>query len=365
MLKAPQALLRCALLSMFALALAAPAASCGGATTKQTTPKELTPREIMERFKPAIVRIENNMGMRVGTGTGFLLTPTGRIATNLHVIVGGGVLRVKLSDDTVHAVRRVVAIDQDRDLAVIEIDVERPMSTVKLGDSDAVVPGDSVTAVGNPMRFDYTVSDGLISSVRQIEDDVTVLQISAPISQGSSGGPLFNAFGEVIGVATFVSSEGQNINFGMPINYIRPLLEHDGSETVGEFAKRFKPKKAPGVIKTAAGAIERNVPKHDVSMLSDCSREQVMKVYTGIQRTIELGAPLYNDGDHLACFNIYQQTAMHFEKDPKLCKGLRDSFGAGLLRSETERDATRKAWAMRDTFDGLLAVIVELARRSQ
>ncbi len=337
--------------------------SCG-ATQKQPGPKELTPREIMQRYKPAIVRIENNMGTRIAVGTGFIVSEQGRIATNLHVIMGPGRLRVKLSDDSMHEVRRVVAIDQDRDLAVIEIDTTTKMPTLQLGDSDKVQPGDAVIAVGNPMQLDYTVSDGLISSVRAVDDDV-ILQISAPISQGSSGGPLFNSFGEVIGVATLVSSEGQNLNFGVPINYLRPLLAHQGSETVEEFGKRFRPKQAPGLIKTDAGTIQREVPQHDVSILSDCSKEQILKVFNGLQRAIELGAPLYNDGDHLACFNIYEQTATHFEKDKAMCKGLRDALGAGLLKAEAETDSTHKAWVLRDTFDGVLGVVVNRARSGQ
>ncbi len=359
-----KASLRGALIVASALGVSAPLAACGPSSKQVKKPEQLTPREVMHRFKPAIVRIENHMGARIGVGTGFFVSPEGRIATNLHVIMGGGILRVKLSDGSVHLAKRVVAIDQARDLAIIEIDPPAAMPTVQLGDSDVVEPGDAVIAVGNPLQLDYTVSDGLISSVRPIENDV-ILQISAPISQGSSGGPLFNAFGEVIGVATMVSSEGQNLNFGVPVNYLKPLLAHDGGETVAEFAARFKPKRRPGLIKTDAGIVERDVPSHDIAILKDCSREEVLKVFNGIQRAIELGAPLYNDGDHQACFNIYEQTATHFEKDPQLCKGLRDSLGAGLLKAETQGDVTHKAWVMRDTFDGILKVIVELAQRGQ
>lgn len=369
MFRAPKALLRCALLCASAIAVQAPTLSCGG-PPKTKAPKELTPRDIMQRYKPAIVRIEQHRGTERGVGTGFIVTAEGRIATNLHVIAGGGILRVKLSDDSIHAVKRVIAIDEGKDLAIIEIDVKEPLPVVKLGDSSLVAPGDAVIAVGNPMHLDYTVSDGLISAVRANDEGDSILQISAPISQGSSGGPLFNSFGEVVGVATLIFREGQNLNFGVPANYLAPLIAHDGSETVEEFAKRFKPEKRsqsqqPMVIKTDAGDVHRKIPEHDVAILQDCSPEQIGKVFDGIQRAIQLGAPLYNDGDHEACFNIYRQTAEHFEKEPKLCKGVRDAFGAGLLRAEGEKDATFKAWAMRDTFDGLLAVIVELARRSQ
>ncbi len=337
--------------------------SCGGQPkSKTTTPKELTARDIVEKYKPAIVRIENNFGTQVGVGTGFFVTEDGRVATNLHVISGGGTLTVKLSDGTVFAVQRVVAIDAARDLAVIEIDVPSKMPTVPLGDSDKVVPGDAVVAIGNPMNLDFTVSDGLISSVRDSEKGV-MLQISAPISQGSSGGPLFNSFGQVIGVATAVYDRGQNLNFGVPINALRPLLAHVGSEPVAEFTKRFARPPRQKFIKTDNGTIEREIPKHEVAMLKGCSGEQLQKVFDGINRAVELGAPLYNDGDHEACYGIYRQTAAHFEKDKGLCKRLRDAFGAGLLKSETKPDFTSKAWTMRDTFDGLLSVLVRFTQQ--
>jgi len=340
-------------------------AACGGAPAKKTERQELTPREIVERYKPAIVRIENNMGANVGIGTGFIVTPEGRIATNLHVIAGSGVLKVKLSNEESYPVKRIIAVDANRDLALIEIDPPTKLPTVPLGDSDAVVPGDAVIAIGNPMRLDFTVSDGLISSVRPVDEDI-ILQISAPISQGSSGGPLFNSFGEVIGVATAISAEGQNLNFGVPINYLRPLLANEGSESVEEFAKRFSRPPPPRFIKTGKGTIiERQVPKHESSVAKACSKDDLLKVFNGINRAIELGAPLYNDGDHEACFAIYMQTAAHFEKDDKMCKGLRDAFGVGLLKADTKADFTEKAWIMRDTFDGLLDLIIRLARESE
>ncbi len=349
------AIRQCALVAAVALLV-----SCGG-PAKPAKPQKLTARDIVERYKPAIVRIENDMGTQLGVGTGFFVTDNGQVATNLHVIAGGGVLTVKLSDGTIYKVKRVVAVDADRDLALIEIDPKRKVPTVPLGNSDAVVPGEAVVAIGNPIGLDFTVSDGLISSVRPMDDDI-ILQISAPISQGSSGGPLFNNFGQVIGVATLVSSEGQNLNFGVPINYLRPLMEHQGSETAEEFAKRFKKAPPRRLIKTGKGTISREVPVHDIDMLQACSREQLLKVFNRINRAVELGAPLYNDGDHEACFQIYRQTAAHFEKDNAMCKGVRDAFGVGMLKAETKAGFTAKAWTMRDTFDGLLGLIMRMAQ---
>ncbi|MBL4637296.1 MAG: serine protease [Kofleriaceae bacterium] len=336
--------------------------SCGSppapaSPARPAEPQELSAKDIVQRYKPAIVRVENDFGTGVKVGTGFILSEEGRIATNLHVIAGNGKLRIKLSNGTILPVVRIIAIDEKRDLAIIKVESETPLPTVPLGDSDKVSPGDSVIAIGNPQNFDFTVSDGLISSVREDGGD-TVLQISAPISQGSSGGPLFNNFGQVIGVATMIYTQGQNLNFGVPANYLRPMMSSKGGESAADFAKRFeRPAPANGQVQ-----IMREVPMHKLEILKGCTDKQFAKVYTGINRAIELGAPLYNEGDHEACYGIYQQTAAHFERDNSMCKGLRDTFGVGLLKAETKRDFTRKAWAMRDAFDGVLRVLVRKAQ---
>ncbi len=335
--------------------------SCGGSPPTPASPaepegpQELSAKDIVQRYKPAIVRVENDYGTGVKVGTGFILSEEGWIATNLHVIAGNGKLRVILSNGTILPVVRVIAIDEKRDLAIIKVERKTPLPTVLLGDSDKVSPGDSVIAIGNPLNLDFTVSDGLISSVREDEGD-TVLQISAPISQGSSGGPLFNNYGQVIGVAKSIFSQGQNLNFGVPANYLRPMMLSKGGESAADFAKRFE--RPASVANGNKPQIMREVPMHKLEILEGCTDKQFANVFTGINRAIELGAPLYNEGDHEACYGIYQQTAAHFERDNSMCKGLRDAFGVGLLKAETKKDFTRKAWAMRDAFDGVLRVIV-------
>jgi len=334
-------------------------AACG---PSQPPRSPMSTRQIVDKYKPAIVRIENDQGVQVGVGTGFVVRRDGRIATNLHVIAGGGRLSVRLANGAQLPVQRIVAVDQARDLAIIDIDADS-LPTIVLGDSSAVSAGDRVIAIGNPLKLDYTVSDGLISSVRPLDDDV-ILQISAPISQGSSGGPLFNSYGEVIGVATLVSSQGQNLNFGVPINYLRPLLGHEGGETPEQFAERFKGSKpeGPQTIQTDSGTITRDVPEHDVAVLDACSRESLIEVYQGVQTAIELGAPVYNRGDHEGCYVIYKQTALHFQRNEAMCPGVRHALGVGLANADKEKNGTAKAWAMRDTFDGLLDVIMRKAR---
>src|SRR5690606_38774893 len=143
-------------------------------------------------------------------GAGFLVRDDGWIATNFHVIAGIPDLEVVLSDESEHPVLEVLAFDEERDLAIIRIHAPRKLPLLPLGDSGAVRPGDPVVAIGHPLGLADTVSNGLVSAVRVVDPALTLLQISAPIAPGSSGGPLFNERGEVIGVAAAVATQGQN-----------------------------------------------------------------------------------------------------------------------------------------------------------
>lgn len=343
---------------LLAFALAWPLLACGGAQHPERRTR-LSPKEIVERSKPAIVRIEHQAGGGMAVGTGFLIGEDGRIATNLHVIQGAEEITVTLLDGRKFKVQRVLAADAKRDLAIVDIEAQR-LPTLPLGNSDAVAAGDPVVAIGNPLGvLDYTVSDGLISSVRPIDAQVTVLQISAPISQGSSGGPLFNPFGEVIGVATAVSLEGQNLNFGIPVNYLRPLLSSQAGEPVAAFAARTR--ELARASAAARKPVQRQVPKHELTLLDDCPQEQLIEVFRAIGQAIDVGAPIYNKGEHEACFRIYEGAALRLEGELNGCKGVKDALGQGMLRASSLDGYTEKAWALRDAFDGLLDVILRKA----
>ncbi|HET9991818.1 MAG TPA: S1C family serine protease, partial [Kofleriaceae bacterium] len=214
------------------------------------------------------------------------------------------------------------------------------------------------------------------SQVRQLSAELTILQISAPISQGSSGGPLFNQFGEVIGVTTMIVTQGQNINLAVPGNYLVPMVKQQQAIELAEFAKATKElahahgegtqedggdKVDPDNIK-----IERRVPFHAVAVLDGCSQKDIEDIVQSIGEAIQNGAPLYNTGTAQgfeACFRIYEGTALKYEKDA-LCKGVRSAFGDGLLRASSMASYKEKAWAMRDTFDGLLNVSQRWAQQN-
>lgn len=166
--------------------------------------------------------MEDANGQPLSLGSGFFIRD-GEIASNLHVVKGAARGYAKLvGERTKYDIEGITAIDSKYDLVVLKIS-HGDSPALPLGDSDAVQVGDSVYAVGNPQGLEGTFSQGIVSSIREVGTD-TLLQITAPISPGSSGGPVLNAKGEVIGVSVATFKGGQNLNFAIPSNYLKTLL---------------------------------------------------------------------------------------------------------------------------------------------
>lgn len=164
--------------------------------------------------------MEDANGQPLSLGSGFFVGD-GQIASNFHVIEGASDGYAKLVDgDVKYGIDGVVAVDMEHDLVILKVSAQSP--TLPLGDSRAVQIGEPVYAVGNPQGLEGTFSQGIISSIREIEGD-NLLQITAPISPGSSGGPVLNGKGEVIGVSVATFRGGQNLNFAIPANYLATL----------------------------------------------------------------------------------------------------------------------------------------------
>src|SRR5262249_15007938 len=161
---------------------------------------------------------------------------------------------------------------------------------------------DPVVAIGHPMGLEDTVSNGLVSAVRVVDPSLTLLQISAPIAPGSSGGPLFNATGEVIGVATLVSRAGQNLNFGVPIGYLKLLLTKADPIPFEEFAAT-----------TPLPDVKRNIVHHNMSILVGCGEGDLRLLAEQLDSAVQIGAPLYNEGNFAACYHIYEGASLDAE----------------------------------------------------
>lgn len=185
----------------------------------------VSPRQIAAAAHASLllIRAMDANGDTLGLGTGFLVSPDGRFVTNYHVIQEAAKLSVKVLDGAEYADVQLVAADPATDLALMQLPNVRGLPSMPLGSDLQVEVGDRVFVMGNPMGMSGTFTDGMISGKRPLEG-VAMLQMSAPISAGSSGGPVMNERGEVIGIATMMVMGGQNLNMAVPVRYLRPML---------------------------------------------------------------------------------------------------------------------------------------------
>lgn len=195
----------------------------------------LEPRDIAARAAPAVVGITalDAGGKPLGQGTGFAVSADGVLVTNFHVIERATSLRVELASGAATGEVMLVGADPLHDVAVLQVEARTPRF-LALGRDALMEVGDRVYVMGNPLGMERTFSDGLLSARRTV-DGASMLQVSAPISQGSSGGPVLDRSGEVVGVATATMTEGQNLNLATPVRYVRPLL------AAGTEPRRFSP----------------------------------------------------------------------------------------------------------------------------
>jgi S1-C subfamily serine protease len=192
----------------------------------QSAPTSATargPREIASTaFRSTVMLImKDSNGDPITLGSGFVVGK-GVIATNVHVVAGSysGVAKL-VKGQGQHVIAGVLAADPAHDLVLVSVpDLQAPPLTLS---GDRTVAGDKVYAVGNPEGFEGTFSEGIVSSIREQAGE-SLLQITAPISPGSSGGPVLDTSGSVVGVAVATYRSGQNLNFAVPAKYVRTLL---------------------------------------------------------------------------------------------------------------------------------------------
>jgi tetratricopeptide (TPR) repeat protein len=173
--------------------------------------------DIYKESSPAVLSVEGEHK----SGSGFLISADGVVVTNYHVVAGEKNISVRLASGLELAIDEVIAEDSQLDIVLLRVKA-KGFPKLTLGDSDRVLPGDPITVISNPLGLTGSVSDGLVSGVREF-DGAKMLQISAPISPGSSGGPVLDRAGRVIGVARATILGGQNLNLAVPANAVAAL----------------------------------------------------------------------------------------------------------------------------------------------
>jgi S1-C subfamily serine protease len=196
-----------------------------------------TATQIATQNNQFIVYIENKdyTNTSKSSGSGFITTTDGKVVTNYHVIKDASTVTVKLNDGRVFTLNGVVNYDEARDIAVLQLPLYNVQS-VTLGDSNKISNGDDIVVIGNPLGLENSVTTGVISATSRVISNQIWIQFSAPVSPGSSGGPVFNSKGEVVGVVTSkIVEEGvEGINFAVPINDVKLLLSYNKAATFSE-----------------------------------------------------------------------------------------------------------------------------------
>lgn len=242
--------------------------------------------DIYESKSPAVVQISAltinpyRMDDRINlaTGSGFIIDSDGLVMTNSHVVFGAQSLSVTLNDGT-KLPAKLLGADPIFDLAVLQIPVPNKVKLERLtfGNSDAIRPGDDVIIIGNPLGLDRTITSGIVSAINRVLHNRprmlsrSVIQTDAPINPGNSGGPMLNRCGDVIGIASSILGNAQNIGFAIPSNLaraavadlvnkgrlIRPWLGIDGNLINVEMKEMFALPLADGFL---VEAVEPNSP---------------------------------------------------------------------------------------------------------
>ena len=188
---------------------------------------EITNISVYEKINPAIVSIDTQIKYGLSCGTGCVVSNDGVILTSSHVIEDGKDITVTIYNGKTYKAEVIKRMGRNNDLALLKIKTDQPMQTVKLGDSEQIKVGQKVLAIGNPFGFNGTLTQGIISRIDYTKNKI---QTDAAINPGSSGGPLLNTNGEVIGINQSIYNPDNNISnigigFAIPVNTVKDFLK--------------------------------------------------------------------------------------------------------------------------------------------
>lgn len=192
----------------------------------------LSAQEVYAKVNPSVVTVIVQLKSSVSIGTGIIFTSDGYLLTNYHVVAGGTDCSVALSNEKTYAAK-YVAGDSVNDIAVLKVEAEK-LPAAELGDSDALVVGDKVYAIGNPLGVELrgTFTDGIVSAInRDVQVDgriMSLIQTNAALNSGNSGGPLINQYGQVVGINTIKMSSAyssiEGLGFALPTASVQYLV---------------------------------------------------------------------------------------------------------------------------------------------
>ncbi len=196
----------------------------------------LSAKDINNKYGNAVVYVEvqDENHSSIASGSGFIVNSNGIVVTNFHVIKGCSYASVTLQNGEKYDVKSVLNYNEKQDIAILKLSNATNLNTVKLGDSSIIEIGDNVVAIGSPKGYENTLSTGIISGVNRKNDRGNDIQTTASITHGSSGGALFDMYGNVIGITYAGYDSAGDLGFIIPINEVKPFLNNSNEKTLME-----------------------------------------------------------------------------------------------------------------------------------
>ena len=276
----------------------------------------------------------NADGKQVAQGTGFFISSNGTLITNHHVLAGSHRASIKTKQGKIYAIAETIAEDIDSDLVAVRADVQGHAVQPLRISSAPVASGQRVLVIGSPLGLEETVSEGIVSAVRQVKGMGRIIQITAPVSPGSSGSPVINTRGDVIGVATLNLTGGQNLNFAIPSERVVALVSRNstvsrarnGSRTIRRgrgkavVAKRKGEVDDPKLKKILTEILEEE--RKSIPVLED----RIAKNPKDIEAYVNLGRAYSNTQHYKKAVDIYERAIVIAPDNESFRAGLCDVY---------------------------------------
>lgn len=321
----------------------------------------LSMQEIYEKVSPSVVVVYNlnDSGHIRGHGTGFFIDPWGMVVTNYHVVEGASSLRIKTKNGLVMDVKGIAAADAENDVVILSAIL--PVDSVRTLRMAPSVPqvGDKIVVIGTPChpQLAQTITDGLVSGIRLLAGGKRLIQISAPISPGSSGSPVVSLNGEVVGIATRVHRQASHIGIAVPGEIISGLTP-SSPFPVTKLPVLYAGQVSAGEPAPQPGETQRRMEEERRRILEQQARAQEERRKWREQQMGE-AADLLDKAKHDMSFDRHDLAFSQFEKALQIFRGAGEPQGAafcleqmGLImrklgRQDLAADYLRQAALMR------------------
>src|SRR5689334_2288690 len=294
---------------------------------------------LVKRVKPAVVAIAtyDSNGEALMTGSGFFLTP-GQVVTNLHVIRGAARAEIKTLDGKgkIYPVTGALAVDEEGDLALLNVDM--PLDRIRSTELARELPdeGEQIFVIGNPLKLEGSVSDGIVSAVREVPNSYRIIQITAPISHGNSGSPVFNLKGQVLGVVTIKVTNGQNINLAIAAARVAEL-KPGKLQPLSELNVKGRGDIAESLYRSGLDSLWLGNYDNAVGYFENAANKNPRRAETWVQ----VGYCKVKQGKNVEAIRAYQQALQLKPDDAEIHNKLGDAYYyAGRLREAIDSYTT-------------------------